>query len=178
MPTTGWSWTTLCSVALPLVLWGIFRLAFRKVGYFYFDPQDVLLDNPGGPHTLSRSAGTFDSFLARYVDLAKLVINLAIGSIAVLSGYVSYVWQKSSANLPSIQAALGPPLILLAFSVTYAVCFLISLNWSYETYVSNYKSYTSFWAAVVRSFAFSGTMCFAAGYLWLALAIVTKLGKP
>ena len=169
--------TAMGCIVLLVPWWVAFWLPIRKAKYLYFDPQDILLDSPTGPNTLSRSAGTFEPFFLRYTDIAKLVINLAIGSIAVLSGYVSYIWQNKACKLSSVQLALGPSLILLAFSVMYAVFFLISLSWTYETYVSNYRSYTPFWAATVRSLALSGTTCFAVGYVWLALAIVTALGK-
>jgi hypothetical protein len=69
--------------------------------------------------------------------------------------------------------ALAPPLVLLAFSVLFSILFLVVVNWTYETYVHNYKSYTPSWAALVRSLAFSGMACFAFGYLWLAVSVVT-----
>ena len=72
----------LVFVVLYLIFW--FRLGN---GSFYMDPQDAV-DDPKGAEAWKFIGRTFEPILARYYEIAKLVITLAVGSIAVLSGYV------------------------------------------------------------------------------------------
>ena len=118
---------------------------------------------------------SFEPLLAHYFDVAKVVISLAVGSIALLAGYIGFVLQGRPDLLSTVQRAIAWPLPLLAFGVIYAVLFLASLAWSYERYLHFPESYTGFWYSLNQALGFSGLTCFALGYLALAISVVLIL---
>ena len=50
---------------------------------------------------------TFEPVLSRYADVAKTVLGLAVGSITLLAGYVTYVWQSKPVLLEDQRLGQG-----------------------------------------------------------------------
>jgi len=106
----------------------------------------------------------FEKFLAMYLDIAKLVISLASGSIVLLAGSSAF---RSQANLPSF---LASPLFLLAESILYGILFMVFLTIDYEGYRHSPTGYyTRFRYSRNEALGFSGFFCF----LWL-IVVVTR----
>ncbi len=150
------------SIVSLAVFFSLWFLLFRSL-----DPQATYEMEPKGR--------SFEPLLSRYFDIAKVAISLAVGSIALLTGYVGFVMQSKPELLPAVQGAVAWPLPLLAFSVLYGVFFLVSLARSFETYLHFPDSYTRFWYSLNQALGFSGLICFALGYLTLAITVVLIL---
>lgn len=166
--------TTAASFGLFLLLWVVAALAVGR-GPFYIDPQDAL-ENPKLRIPRNRAGRTFESSLDRYLHVSKTIIGLAVGSIALLSGYISYLRQSESDALADIQRAFAVPALLLAFSVLSLVLFMAFLTWRYETYLQDMEAHTRFWYSLNMALGFSGLIYFAMGYLWLPYSLL--LLKP
>jgi hypothetical protein len=112
--------------------------------------------------------GAFEKLLANYLDIAKVVIGLASGSIVLLVGSAAF---HSAGRLPH---SFASPLFLLALSILYGIIFMVSMMLDYENYRHhpNSHTYTKLKYSRNQAFGFSGLLCFCFGYLWL-IVIVT-----
>jgi len=139
-----------------IIWWLILFFAVPRSTYYEMDPK----------------GRSFEPSIARYFDVAKVVISLAVGSVALVAGYVGFVIQRQPGQIASVQRAVAWPLPFFAFSIIYAVFFLASLARSYETYLHFPQSYTRFWYSLNQSLGFAGLTCFALGYFLLAWSVV------
>jgi hypothetical protein len=114
----------------------------------------------------SRGAGSFEPTLTRYARLVEVIIGLSTGSIALLAGS-SFFHDKS--KLPE---AYGNPLALLAMSILALVLFIGLLTFFYEEWQHHPDQYTHTRCRLIVRLGFTGLLCFASGYGWLAYALV------
>ncbi len=110
-------------------------------------------------------AGAFEKLLANYLDIAKVVIGLASGSIVLLVGSASF---RSTGRLP---ASFASPLSLLALSILYAVFFMVFEMMNYEDYRHRTRPYSRFKYSRNLGLGFGGLVCFCVGYLWLIFIV-------
>lgn len=131
----------------------IFLLSYRehRLGPFDLDPRG----KPGG----------YEPFLAKYLRLGEFVIGLATGSIVLLVG--SSALHGQGGHLPWFYAT---PLLLLSLCVLYGVCFMVWLIYDYEMYQHG-TPHTRLGYALSEGLGFSALACFAAGYVWLIIAV-------
>jgi len=80
--------------------------------------------------------GAFEKWLANYLDIAKVIIGLASGSIVLLVGSASF---RTTGRLP---ATFASPLCLLALSILYAVFFMVFEMLNYEDYRHGTRPYS------------------------------------
>jgi len=137
----------------------MFGLAFFAAVWLYAYLQ--LRKENAESFTFTPSGGSFLPILEKYLWLSQFMIGLASGSILLLAGSSIF---KSSAKLPWEYAS---PLVMLALSVIYGVCFLAFLFLYYESSLHGF-AYTRL--AYTRNVAlgFSSLFTFGAGYLWMA----------
>lgn len=135
--------------ALWLVLWKT-----RKGTEFAFDANG--------------EKGAFGPLLSNYLDIAKLVLGLASGSIVLLVG--SSALNSEHRLLP---ASFASPLFLLALSILYGILFMALIVIDYESYRHKTKPYTRCKYSLNMALGFSSLTCFFVGYMWL-IVIVTK----
>jgi hypothetical protein len=142
---------------IPGLLLGLaFFVGLWVFTYSHFKNKELNSFNfePGGK-------GTFSPLLEKYLWLSQFVIGLASGSIVLLAGTSIF---KSSGKLPWEYTS---PIVLLALSVVYGLCFLAFLFRDYESFLHGFE-----YAAVAYSrnlaLGFSSLFSFAIGYLWLA----------
>jgi len=109
--------------------------------------------------------GAFEKLLANYMDIAKLVIGLASGSIVLLVGSAAF---HSTGHLPT---AIASPLFLLALSILYGVLFMVFIMLNYEDYRHKTKGYTRFKYSRNLALGFGCLLCFCVGYLWLIVFV-------
>jgi magnesium-transporting ATPase (P-type) len=120
-----------------------------------------------GPYTHDRSGpGTFEASLARYAHLTEFIVGLAVGSIVLLAG--SSIYHKNG-KLPPLY---GSPLVLLAMSVVLLVMFISCTTFFYEDWLYNPSKQTHRRYRLSVALGFSGLLCFVAGYVWLAFALM------
>jgi hypothetical protein len=113
-----------------------------------------------------RGPGSFEPTLRRYTRLVEFIVGLASGSIVLLAG--SSVWQSPSGRLPQ---KFGSPLVLLAASVVFLVLFLACTTFFYEDWL-HHRNQTHHKYRLSVALGFSGLLCFAVGYCFLAFALV------
>jgi hypothetical protein len=111
--------------------------------------------------------GAFEKLLANYLDIAKVVIGLASGSIVLLVGSASF---HSSGRLP---ASFASPLSLLALCILYAIFFMVFEIMNYEDYRHSTRRYSRFKYSRNIALGFGCLLCFCVGYMWL-IFIVTE----
>ena len=140
-----------------VVLWTGIWLSLRRIRSFYFDPQDFVRYENGGGRELPVSAetSTFDSHLTNYIGVIKLLVTVAAASIAFGGN------QNASRGIFTAK-------IILAFSILYGAVFGALLQFFYETYAQNVRSYTPMRYSLIQALGFSSLACFIAGYLWWA----------
>lgn len=121
---------------------------------------------PPGTYTFEpRGVGSFEPRLLNYIHVAQTIIGLATGSIVLLAGSSVF---KSGGQLPWFYAS---PLVVLGFSVVYAVLFLAFLVFFYEGFLHNENSYTRGRYMLNNVLGFSSLISFAVGYIWLGFVI-------
>jgi hypothetical protein len=125
---------------------------------------------PPGPFNMDirGEKGSFVPLLTMYVDIAKFVIGLASGSIALLVGSVTF---RATGTPGPRLSSFASPLFLLALSIVWGVCFMPFLALDYEAYRHEEKPYTRIKYARNQAFGFGCLICFALGYLWLIFTV-------
>jgi hypothetical protein len=115
--------------------------------------------------------GAFTTMLANYLDIAKVVLGLASGSIVLLVSSAAF---HSDGRLPP---SFASPLFLLALSILYGVLFMALMMLDYENYQHHPQdnTYTRPKYARNQALGFSALLCFCVGYAWL---IVGVTGQP
>lgn len=102
-----------------------------------------------------------------YLDITKLILGIAAGSIVLLVGSSNLVQQASGRSLRSFAS----PMFLVAMSIVYGVLFMTLLVLNYEHHRHNpaANSYTRFKYTRNQALGFSALSCFCIGYAWLVV---------
>ena len=146
----AWLGLWLCSKTHPEMSW-FKRLVSNH--NFNFEP-------PG-------EKGGFEKLLANYLDIAKVVIGLASGSIVLLVGSASF------RSIGRLSASFASPLSLLALCILYAVLFMVFEILNYEDFRHGTRPYSRFKYSRNLALGFGGLLCFFIGYMWL-IYVVTE----
>jgi hypothetical protein len=134
------------------------------------DPQDNLT-GPEDPRAWRLKGRTFTPLMERYFDVAKTIIGLGTGSIAVMAGFLGYV-AKTGADISRVQEVVRVPIFFLAFSILNLVVLLMNLSLDYEEYLVAPQSYTAGKYSLNLALGVGGLLCFIIGYFWLATRVV------
>ena len=157
------------------VFWGILYCRF-KGSYYFMDPQDSV-QSSGEPQSRRLRERTFLPLMERYFDIAKTVIGLDAGSIAVLAGFLWYV-ASNRTDFSNVQEAIRVPVFLFCFSIFFLVWFLVHLSMSYENYLVNPKSYGAWKYALTTALGIFGVVCLGFGYLFLLTGLISLRLNP
>lgn len=146
-------WTVIGCVLFFVLLLIMFRRWSIGVNHYYFDPKDFAHFENGGGRTLPLSAPdtTFEAHLKNYLDVMKLLVTVSAASIAF--------------GAPNPRTGILVAKLVLAFSILYGVVFTGLLQYYYDEYTQNVKSYNVWRYAVIRALGFSALACFVFGYL-------------
>jgi hypothetical protein len=142
------------SLGLFAVVWLIVRLKMKSLS-FNFDPEGL--------------EGEFGKrLLPMYLDITKLILGIAAGSIVLLVGSSNLVQQSGGRSLKSFAS----PMFMVAMSIVYGVLFmtLLVLNYEHHRYNPSSNSYTRFKYTRNQALGFSALACFCIGYAWLVVA--------
>ena len=118
--------------------------------------------DPGG------AEGEFGrGLLPIYLDITKLILGIAAGSIVLLVGSSNLVQLSGGRSLRSFAS----PMFMVAMSIIYGVLFMTFLVVRYEHYRHNpaSNSYTRFKYTGNQALGFSALCCFCIGYAWLVV---------
>jgi hypothetical protein len=149
---------------------GLFLVAWPSAWLVHWPRQEMnwfkkLLLNHSFDFEPPGEKGAFEKLLANYLDIAKVVIGLASGSIVLLVGSASF---RSTGRLP---ASYASPLSLLALSILYAVFFMVFEMLNYEDFRHRTRLYSRFKYSRNLGLGFGGLLCFCVGYMWLIFIV-------
>jgi len=111
--------------------------------------------------------GSFKELFSIYLDIAKFILGLASGSIALLVGTAAF----HPAGDGRLLATYASPLFLLALSILWGVFFMVFMVLDYEAYRHKTKLYTRLKYSRNLAFGFSCLLSFSVGYLWLIVIV-------
>jgi hypothetical protein len=92
------------------------------------------------------------------------MIGAATGSIVLIIG--SSAFHGQGGRLPWFYAS---PLLLIAASVVYGICFMACQILTYEE-VLHGNPHTAWQYALNEALGFSSLLCFMVGYIWIVLS--------
>ncbi len=141
----------IIGLSIFIFLWLVFWLSKRKTAKFEFDAKG--------------EKGAFEKLLTFYLDIAKLGLTLASGSIALLAGSSAF---RASGNLPT---SVATPLYLLTFSIAYGIAFMAPLSQDYESYRHETSDYKPFSYSRNLALGYGSLTCFFLGYFWLIFSV-------
>jgi hypothetical protein len=159
----------LLGLILPLGLFGIEYYFERKVKkaaelkgskiWWTLSPQRKVRNFQTGLIEPKPEEIDFDPRHGHYMKCGEVVITLASASLVFIPSL------HFTASLPW----LGLPMVLLGFTVVYALAFMGLLTYFYEMQLQNPDSFTAFRSCVLFALGFSGLGSFAIAYFTLSI---------
>jgi hypothetical protein len=147
-PFSGFSGSATSIAILGAMWW--FRRAAKK--------HPVYNLGPGG------DPRAYEPIMNRYIRLAEYMIGAATGSIVLIIG--SSTFHGEGGRLPWFYAS---PLVLIAASVVYGICFMACQILTYEE-VLHGNPHSAAQYALNETLGFSSLLCFIIGYIWLVFS--------
>ena len=142
------------ALGLFAVAWIVVWLRTKPTSSNYFEPEGA--------------EGEFGKgLLPIYLDITKLILGIAAGSIVLLVGSSNLIQQSSGRSLRTFAS----PMFMVAMSIIYGVLFMTFLVVRYEHYRHNPApdAYTRFKYSGNQALGFSALSCFCIGYAWLVV---------
>jgi hypothetical protein len=136
------------------IVWLIVWLRTKPTSSNYFEPE-------GAEGEFGRR------LLPIYLDITKLILGIAAGSIVLLVGSSNMVQQAGGRSLKSFAS----PMFMVAMSIIDGVLFmtLLVLNYEQHRHEPAARSYTRFKYSRNQALGFSALGCFCIGYAWLVV---------
>jgi hypothetical protein len=143
---------SIISVAIIGGMW-IFRRTTKKFSTYNLGP---------GGNPLA-----YEPIMSRYIRLAELMVG--VGTISVIFLVASSAIRDVSSG--RIAWIFASPMIIIAASVLYGICFIASQILTFEE-VLHGNPHTANSYALNETLGFSGLLCFIVGYIWLIFAAI------
>lgn len=118
-----------------------------KTGDVYRSPENEVVD--------------FDPRHGHYMKLGEMLITLASASLVFIP----------SLHFSLILPRLGFPMVLLGFTVVYALGFMAELTYFYEMFLFDPQTFTAFRSSLIFTLGFGAFACFALAYITLAIIV-------
>lgn len=109
----------------------------------------------------------FDPRHGHYMKCGEIVITLASASLIFIP----------SLHFTSAIPWMSLPIVLLGFTVVYALSFIGLLTYFYEMQLQDPDTFTAIRSCLIFSFGFGGLACFAFAYFCIAISIGTALSN-
>jgi hypothetical protein len=138
----------------------------RKAKYVTLTPFKSRRDLKTGRIFLLDEEVEFDPRHGHYMKFGEVLIALASASLVFIPLH--------SAQFPRIGISgllLGISMILLGFTVVYALLFMGLLTYFYEMFLFDPANFTAFRSSLIFALGFSAFWCFALAYLALAVVM-------
>jgi hypothetical protein len=165
------------AIALPIVLYSIEKTIERRIMkeaarkgntvWWSLKPQKKRRNFVTGMVESTGDEVDFDPRHGHYMKCGEIVITLASASIVFVP----------TLHFTAVLPWLGMPMVLLGFTVVYALAFMGLLTYFYEMELQNPDSFTASRSAILFSLGFSGLGCFATAYFVLSLLIGSALSR-
>jgi hypothetical protein len=101
------------------------------------------------------------------MKLGEVLVTLASASLVFIP----------SLHFSSILPRLGFPIVLLGFTVVYALGFMAALTYFYEMFLFNPWNFTPFRSSLIFTLGFGAFTCFALAYITLAVIVGNAIAR-
>lgn len=149
---------------------GFFAFEYRiehKAPYVTLTPFKRSRDPDTGQVIPGREEVDFDPRHGHYMKIGEVLIALSSASLVFIP----------SLHFSSALPWLGFPLILLGFTVVYALGFMGALTYFYEMFLFDPRSFTAFRSSFIFTLGFGAFACFALAYVFLAVIVGGAIGS-
>jgi len=138
----------------------------RRGNYMTLTPFKMRRDMTTGQIVRENEEVDFDPRHGHYMKCGEVLIALASASLVFIPLH--------STQLPRMGISgvfLGISMVLLGFTVVYALLFMALLTYFYEMFLFNPANFTAFRSSLIFTLGFSAFACFAMAYLGLAIVM-------
>jgi hypothetical protein len=139
----------------------------RKAAYVTLTPFKRTRDPQTGGIIEGTEEVSFDPRHGHYMKCAEVLITLASASLVFIP----------TLHVSSLLPKLAFSMVLLGFTVVYALLFMALLTYFYEMFLFNPASFTALRSSLVFALGFSAFFCFAVAYLVLSIITGNAIGN-
>ena len=167
----------LVGTAFPIVLFAIeysieqrAKQAAKKNGrkiWCTLTPARMVRDTATGEVMRGEGEVDFDPRHGHYMKCGEIIVTLASASLVFIP----------TLHFTSKLPWLGLPMVLLGFTVVYALSFMGFLMYFYEMFLFNPDNFTDFHSSVIFSLGFGSLCCFAFSYFSLSIIVANALSN-
>lgn len=133
----------------------------RKAPYVTLTPFKRSRDPRTGNVIDGAEEVDFDPRHGHYMKICEVLITLASASLVFIP----------TLHLASAHRSLGFSMVLLGFTVVYALGFMAGLTYFYEMFLFDPRSFTAHRSSLVFSLGFGAFTCFATAYMVIAIIV-------
>jgi hypothetical protein len=128
--------------------------------YITLTPLECLR-GPRGEVIRTDKVVDFNPRLEHYLKVAEVMVTLASASLVLIP----------TLHIDKTHPMFAYAMVLLGFTVVFAVTFMATMAYFYEMFLFNPASFNALRSSFVFAVGFSGHLCFAIAYLVLAIQI-------
>jgi hypothetical protein len=156
-------------IAIPVAFFIFEYRLERKAPWVTLTPWKMSRKRDTGEMVFPEEGGVvdFDPRHGHYMKLGELLITLASASLVFIP----------SLHFSSMLPRLGFPIILLGFTVIYALGFMAGLTYFYEMFLFDPRTFTAFRSSLVFTLGFGAFTCFALAYGTLAIIVGSAIAS-
>lgn len=166
LPGTVWSGIAI-GLLTPAAFFAFEYSIERKAPYVTLTPFKRTRDPRTGEIIPGTEEVSFDPRHGHYMKCAEVLITLASASLVFIP----------TIHVSSLLPKLGVSMVLLGFTVVYALAFMALLTYFYEMFLFDPESFTAFRSSLIFTLGFSAFSCFALAYIWLSIVTGTAMGN-
>jgi hypothetical protein len=156
-------------IAIPVAFFVFEYRIERSASWVTLTPFKMSRDPNSGETHRSPEGGVvdFDPRHGHYMKLGEVLITLASASLVFIP----------SLHFSSILPRLGFPMVLLGFTVVYALGFMAALTYFYEMFLFDPRTFTAFRSSLIFTLGFGAFSCFALAYITLAIIVGSAIAN-
>ncbi len=160
-------WGMAIGLLLPAAFFTFEYSIERKARYVTLTPFKRTRDPQTGEILSGGEEVDFDPRHGHYMKCAEVLITLASASLVFIP----------TLHVSTLLSKLAFPMVLLGFTVVYALLFMALLTYFYEMFLFNPASFTAFRSSTIFTLGFSAFTCFALAYLTLSIIMGEAIGS-
>jgi hypothetical protein len=166
LPGTIWFGIAM-GLVIPAAFFAFEYSIERKAAYVTLTPFKRTRDPQTGGIIEGTEEVSFDPRHGHYMKCAEVLITLASASLVFIP----------TLHVSSLLPKLAFSMVLLGFTVVYALLFMALLTYFYEMFLFNPASFTALRSSLVFALGFSAFFCFAVAYLVLSIITGNAIGN-
>jgi hypothetical protein len=166
LPGTIWSGVAM-GLLIPAAFFAYEYSIERRAPYVTLTPFKRTRDPRTGEIIGGTEEVSFDPRHGHYMKCAEVLITLASASLVFIP----------TLHVSSLLPKLAFSMVLLGFTVVYALLFMALLTYFYEMFLFDPVSFTALRSSIMFTLGFSAFVCFALAYIWLSIITGTAIAN-